>query len=333
MKILHVINSMGSGGAEKLLSDYLIHSKDDENKNILLLLSNKKNRFLNILEKHSINTIVSEKSSLYNPLHLISLYRTVKMQSPDIIHVHLFPAIYYVALISIFFPQVKFVMTEHSTTNRRRSIAILRPIERFIYSRFHKIIAVSDTAKESLSNWIIDDKNIDVIINGIDLDKFINSKEIDLRSELNLGIDTKLLVMVARFSPAKDHETLLKALSMLPEEYHLLLVGEGPTKKTVYQLSKKLNIDHRIKFMGFRDNVAETIKSSDIAILSTHYEGLPISAIEAIATGTPLIYSSVPGLKGQFKSIADEIAPRDPEALADQILSNHRFERKINQVK
>lgn len=322
MKVLHIINSMGSGGAEKLLSDYLIKSKDDADiTHSLYILTAQNNRFLDRLIDNSVNLKISNRSNLYNPLHLIDLFTLIKTETPNIVHVHLFPAFYFVGLVSFLLPDTKFIFTEHSTNNRRRNKFFLKPLEHFIYGRYHQIIAVSKSVKNSLAQWIGLKEKIAVIHNGVDLDRFINASKIDLRSEYNLPKDSILLVMVARFSPAKDHETLIRTMAILPDNYYLFLAGEGSTKNSMEELSKELNISNKIIFLGFKNDIPEIIKSCNIAILSTHYEGLPIAAIEAIATGTPLIYSSVPGLEGEFRNVAFELPSNSTYDLHKAILN------------
>ena len=297
MKVLHIINSMGSGGAEKLLSDYLIKSKDDANiTHSLYILTVQNNRFLDRLIDNSVNLKISNRSNLYSPLHLIDLFTLIKTEQPNIVHVHLFPAFYYVGLISCLFPNIKFVMTEHNTTNRRRLKRLFKFIEITIYKRFNHIVAISEAVKESLNKWLEHKCEISIIYNGIDFEYFSQAEYLDIRSKYNFQKNSLLVIMVASFTLQKDHKTLIQALKRLPEEYYLLLVGEGSNKLSVQNLVKDLGLSKRVIFMGFQENIAKLYKSSSIAVLSSHYEGFGLAALEAMATNIPLIVSDVSGL-------------------------------------
>lgn len=307
MKILTVINSLGSGGAEKLVSDYLKNENNNyDNEHYLYILSSKNNvHFDSVLELNS-TSLVSKRNSLYNPLHLYDLIKLIKKVNPDVVHAHLFPSLYYVSIVSLFSSKTKFVFTEHNTTNRRMQLRFLKPIEKILYNRYHKIIAISEAVKKSLSKWINADSKIIVIPNGINLNQFITAQGFDLRAELSLNSSTKLVVMVARFNKQKDHDSVIRALSLLPENFYLILVGTGNRKNELKEKVSKMNLEDRVFFLGYRTDVSEIYKSSDIAVLYSHYEGFGISALEAIATKTPLVISDSPGLRdivGSFEGV------------------------------
>ena len=103
--------------------------------------------------------------------------------------------------------------------------------------------------------------------------------------------------MVAGFRIEKDHETLLKALAKLSNEYKLILVGDGHRRKEIEDFIKLLRVEDRVTLLGVRNDVSSLLKMSDIAVLSSHWEGFGLAAVEAMAAGTPVIASNVEGLK------------------------------------
>jgi glycosyltransferase involved in cell wall biosynthesis len=322
MNVLHIINNLGSGGAEKLLVDYLLYSFESiELNHSLYLLSGKSNRFLSNELSAKIPCHISTKKSLYSPLHLIDLYYFIKKNKIDIIHVHLFPAVYYVSLLRPLFPKTIFVFTEHSTNNRRRAYTFLKPLERLIYKRFDKIISISNATKINLESWLGNkfSKKIVVIPNGITIKDPNTVPIIDLRSELKLPRNSILIIMVARFTPYKDHETLLEALQLLPENYVLLLVGEGPTQSKIEHLVLQFELSNRVILLGFREDISSLYRSCDVAVLSSHFEGFGLSAIEAVAMGIPLVISNTPGLTDIVGEIAITVHDNSPYAMAQSI--------------
>ncbi|MGL6128692.1 glycosyltransferase, partial [Chryseobacterium artocarpi] len=94
----------------------------------------------------------------------------------------------------------------------------------------------------------------------------------------------------------KDQDTLIKTLKELPEEYKLLLVGDGERRSILENLIKELNIKDRVTLLGVRSDVYSLLKMSDIAVLSSHWEGFGLAAAEAMACGIPVLASNVEGL-------------------------------------
>src|SRR5690606_21035877 len=138
-----------------------------------------------------------------------------------IIHVHLFPSLYIVAIVSIFFTKKKLIFTEHNTHNRRRQKKYLRSIEKLIYSRYKIIICITESVKLELQKWIGRKPKKIVIPNFIDI-KDIKDKMEYSKEHLGFKKDDILLVMVGSFSKQKDQLTILKALSLLPQLYKLI---------------------------------------------------------------------------------------------------------------
>jgi glycosyltransferase involved in cell wall biosynthesis len=159
-----------------------------------------------------------------------------------------------------------------------------------------------------------------VVHNGINLSRFKSAKEFDLRKELGLKQDSILLVMVARLSDQKDHNSVLEALSLLPSDYYLLLVGEGPKKNEIIEKTYKLELKDRVFLLGFRTDVPELYKSSNLAILYSHYEGFGISALEAIACSIPLVISNSPGMREIVGSHNNVAIASSVNELAEKIL-------------
>ena len=325
VKILHIINRLGPGGAEKLIEDLLpLMNNTDGVKVDLLLLTDKNNVFDKKLNKNGIQIKIVPTKKIYNPLNIYYIRKYIKKGQYDVVHVHLFPSFYWASFASklIFKNKPKFVFTEHSTHNQRREKGYLRIIEKFVYSSYDKIISISQQAEDNLIKWLKPKNNGRFIIieNGIDLKKFEEAKPY-LKREINTKFDedTKLICMVGRFSEAKDQPTLIKAMKYIPSNVHLLLVGEGPLKEKNEQLVKQINLEERIHFLGFRDDVPRILKTVDIVVLSSHWEGLPLSAVEGMAAGKPLIGSNVPGIKEVVDNYGLLFSKGNSEELANKI--------------
>jgi len=133
---------------------------------------------------------------------------------------------------------------------------------------------------------------MEVVYNGIDLDKFSYDRpkfNYDSRSDINL-------IMVASFSQQKDQITLIRSLQMLPEKFKLHFAGNGPQLERAKDLAKDLGISNRIFFLGNRKDIPDLLKSMDIFILSSNWEGFGLVTVEAMASGLPVVASNITGL-------------------------------------
>ncbi len=338
MKILHIFNNLGSGGAEKLIEDLLPLMNNTNGINVdLLLLTNENNVFDKKLTKSGIQIEIVPTKKIYNPLNIHYIRKYIKKGQYDVVHVHLFPSLYWASFASklIFKNKPKFVFTEHSTHNQRREKGYLRIIEKFVYSSYDKIISISHQAQNNLIEWLkTKNKNRFIVIeNGIDLIKFKEAKPY-LKREINTQFDedTELICMVGRFSEAKDQPTLIKAMKYIPSNVHLLLVGEGPLKEKNEELVRQMKLEDRVHFLGFRDDVPRILKTVDIVVLSSNWEGFGLAVVEGMAAGKPVIASNVPGLREIVTGFGLIFEVGNSEELANKINQLINDPLKYNEI-
>ena len=140
------------------------------------------------------------------------------------------------------------------------------------------------------------------------------------------------IVMVAAFRPQKDQETLIRAMALLPEKCELFLAGDGETRPGLEELSKTIGVGKRVHFLGIRKDVPQILKSADVVVMSSHYEGLSLSSIEGMAVDKPFVASDVDGLHEIVEGAGILVPHRDEKALADTIttlLEDPSYCRKI----
>lgn len=294
MKIAIINHNLGSGGAEKLIYDMAIELKEKNIDFSIILLTNIEDVYGKKLLKMGIDVrYLSNKKDVYSPKNIYRLKKVLK--NYNIIHTHTYSSQLWTAFVSILLPKdKKYILTEHSTSNRRRSKNYFRYLDRWMYSRYSTIISITDKVQEELQNWIKIKLNYKVISNGIDIEKYLSAKKRN-RAEFGLNDDDKLICQIARFTPLKKHEVTIEALKLLPQNYKVIFLGEGITREKIQNLVKQHELLERVKFLGYRDDIPEIIKMCDISILTSEYEGLPISAIESMCLH-PFIGSNVSGI-------------------------------------
>lgn len=300
MKILHYINNLGSGGAEKLLSDILPLMKDQGN-NVNLMISNSDanvQKFEKILMDEGIR-IINLNKGFYNPFQIIDLIWILKREKYDIVHAHLFPTQYWLAIASFFISKrTKFVKTEHSVYNERKQYRYLRPLETFIYNRYNSIIAISPDVKCNIENWT-KHKTISTILNGVNLNQINGEIAITNLSDYSfLDLYKFNILMTGRFDGwQKDQLTLLKSLENLDENFNLYFAGEGPFLNEVKDYVVKSSLSNRVNFLGLRPDIYRLMSIMDLNVLSTNHEGLSGVVLENLASGKPFLGSEVVGVK------------------------------------
>lgn len=286
MKLLHIITSLEIGGAQRLLSDLLPIQKAQGFDVSILVNKMIDNDLTNKIKSAGVELISLNKSNGYSFSNVFQLRKI--MQLYDVVHVHLFPSLYWAAIASIGL-KTKMVYTEHSTYNRRRKKLYFRPIEKFVYKHYDKIISISKHTQEALQQWLqASDERFVIINNGIDIQHF---------SAIHRPIISKSLIMISRFAESKDQETLIRAMKYIDIESVLRLVGDGKNKKHCEQIAKEEGVADRIYFLGARPNIAELIAESYIGVQSSNWEGFGLTAVELMAAGKPVIASDVDGLK------------------------------------
>ena len=170
MKVLHIINSLGVGGAEKLLLDTIPKYNARGLTVDILVIKSDNELFLNQLKVLNCCKIIElNQKSVYNPLAIFKIIKYLKQY--HIAHVHLFPALYFVPIAKLFsFSKIKLAYTEHNTTNRRISHKILKHFDKYIYCSYIKIVCISDEILNIISSYVYRIKGRMLIINnGVDL--------------------------------------------------------------------------------------------------------------------------------------------------------------------
>lgn len=298
MRVLQIINSLNSGGAEKLLVDACIKYQQSNIKVDVLLLNGVKTDFYKKLQKNSNINIydLGENNDVYKLGNILKIKTYLK--NYDIVHVHLFPASYFTVLAKkLTRTQAKFIFTEHNTTNRRRESQMWKPLENFIYRQYDALVSISKDVDESLKRHLELIKTpIHLIRNGIDLQEIQDALPYE-KSELGFDKEDILILQVSSFTPQKEQKTAIKSIKNLPHAYKLLLVGEGPKKQECQSLSKQLELEERVLFLGFRNDVPQLLKTVNIVLLSSHYEGLSLASVEGLASTKPFVASDVSGLR------------------------------------
>ncbi len=289
MKIVQIVNSITAGGAERLVLDLHREYKTMGHSPSVIAISGKEQL------SPSDGVYCLGCSSLYSFcafLKLVGIFQSLKFKDADIVHVHLFPALL-VAPAALWKARWKgrLFASEHSTSNRRRNTLWGKLADMFTYKPYNNIICVSNAVKDALDTWQPSTKNKTVVVsNGARLEMFKPLKRDAFHKPVNI-------LSVGRLTPAKNYYKALEAVSLLSSlDFIWTIAGDGKLKDELIKHIDDLNLSTKVKLLGTRNDIPELLKKADIFFIPSLWEGFGIAAVEAMASGLPVVASDVPGL-------------------------------------
>lgn len=316
MKILHVINTLKTGGAEKLVSEIVPRLAKLGNDVDVFVFDGANTYFKQVLKNAGVK-IISYKTACnpYNPLVILKLANLLNKY--DIVHTHNTSSQLFVAIVNLFC-KTTLITTEHSTSNRRRNKRVFHLIDKFIYNQYTKIICISSKTEEMLSDYIPSIQNrLLTIYNGINTFRYNQAPKL---SDSEKKTTKFVVTMIARFSYQKDHLTVLKAFAHLDKsQFELWLVGDGDRRGLIEDTIKKLCLSDNVRLWGQKDDIRSIIQSSNVILQISHIEGFGLSAVEGMAAGKPVIATNIPGLSEVVSGAGILVKPQNDLELAEAI--------------
>jgi len=255
------------------------------------------------------------------------LARLLREQQVDVVHAHQYTPFFYGLVARMRGPWRPILFTEHGRhqpdyPRRKRMLA-----NRLFLSRRDRVVGVGEAVRQALiNNEGIPGQRVGVLYNGIDVDAFASAGDrAAARRDLGAGPGEFLLLQVARLDYLKDHATAVRTLARVVTQApnaRLVLVGDGPERPAIEAQVRKLNLADKVRLLGTRADVARLLHGADAFLLTSTSEGIPLTVIEAMAVGLPVVATDVGGLR---EVVTDGetgfLAPaKDDAALAEHLL-------------
>lgn len=198
-------------------------------------------------------------------------------------------------------------------------------LSRWKYRKLRKIVAISEGVKTILLQDGIPPNQITLIPSGIDFKRHQGIQPFS-KEEMGVPPEAKVVGQVAALAPHKDQATFLKAIAILKEKdprVRAVIVGDGPLRAELEELSIALGINSVVSFFGFREDALRCLASFDVFCLSSQEEGLGTSLLDAMALGVPIVATQVGGIPDVVQDgvTGTLVPPRDPERLAQALHS------------
>jgi glycosyltransferase involved in cell wall biosynthesis len=298
MKVLHLISSGGMYGAESVVATLASNLQNRGEDTIVGIFDNAhrpKNDASDRIEKAGVKVIRIPCSGRADRLTVRAIRELIRTEQIDILHSHGYKADIYGYLATRRL-RIPIIATRHNQRGLRHTLAIrlYEFLDILFLRRFNTVAAVSDLIAEELLKAGIAPQKVTVIGNGIDVSRFVGASP-TLSEELNKG--QRLLIGTAgRLISQKGMEYFLMAASEVLKKFPTLLfgiVGEGPHRPALERSMKDLGIERNVIFTGPRSDMPNVYASFDVFVLPSLEEGMPMTVLEALASGLPVIATKV----------------------------------------
>lgn len=330
MRILHIINTLNIAGAERLMTAMIPVQKSCGHQVELLILNDTMTTFYKSLQEKGIKIHAFHmKGGEYSPMAVLKLRKYMSLY--DIVHVHLFPSQYWVAICKwLFRLRIPIVTTEHSTSNRRFNHLLTTWTDRWVYRRYSCVIGITDAVTRVMGERLKCRVPVLTIQNGVDTGEYRTAWPVD-RRELGLPENCRMVLQVARFRHPKNQECLIRSVALLPQDVHVVFAGDGENMELCKRLARQLHVADRVHFLGIRDDIPRLYAASDVGVVSSHWEGFGLAAVEGMAAGKPVVVSRVEGLAqvvGRDDLCFEDDDEKQLAALIGRLLDENDFYRE-----
>lgn len=286
MNILHISRTMGQGGAEKVVYQLCTNCKNQK-----MFVASTGGDYVKRLNECNIEHFAIPDIDKKNPFSMLKtlyiLNKIIKQNDIDIIHSHHRMASFYSRILCIFNKNIKRVYTAHNVFFNK--IKLLR-----FSLKNSKIVAVGDGVKNNLVDiYNIDPSNISTIYNSIEVPDVVVKANDDIFKENKIFIGG-----IGRLSEQKGFDIFIKALNeVIKNNKNVIgiIVGDGELKESLKNLVSEYKLEKNILFLGYRTDVFSIIKSLDFVVLSSRWEGFPLTPIEVFSQSKSIIATNITG--------------------------------------
>jgi glycosyltransferase involved in cell wall biosynthesis len=233
---------------------------------------------------------------------LFRLARFLQRERINLVHAHQYTPFFYGAAARLLYRRPPVLFTEHGRFHpdyprRKRILA-----NRLLLQRRDRVVGVGRAVGQAvIQNEGISAERVQIIYNGIDMSAF-SSQSVDrlaIRREIGVNAWDFVIILVARLDPLKDHATAIRAMEHVVwhrREARLVLVGEGAELARIENMVHERTLKPYVRFLGLRTDVARLLLAADVFLLTSISEGIPLTVIEAMAAGLPVVATQVGGV-------------------------------------
>jgi glycosyltransferase involved in cell wall biosynthesis len=304
IKVVHIVPMLSPGGAERVAVHIVRGLNRQRYEPTVISFTERLNCDLDhLLDDAGIDVRYLGKRPGFDYRMFYRLPPVLKECQPDIVHTHLHVLRYALPFL-LLLRNASLLHTVHNLAERE-----IEPRARWVqgYALNHGVVAVAVAEEVALSlERLYKVQGCRVISNGIPTASYASpqTRREQWRARENLRQDDVLFVCVARFAPQKNHELLLKAFAQGPADdpkAHLVLVGEGVLREKLEEQTNNLGLARQVHFLGLRTDIPDVLGAMDVFVLGSDWEGNPLSVMEAMASGLPIVSTAAGGVPDMFE--------------------------------
>lgn len=294
MRILHVIDTLDFGGAEKVL--VALANGFVTRHQVTICCLTRIGELARELDSR-VATFCMDRGAGNDYLLPWRLARRIRRSGYDVVHTHNWSVFLEGGIAGVLARVPVLIHTVHGSYRKLEVGAVPRVkralrhwLERRVAHRFCRVVAVSDSIREQIPEVVgIDPTRLTTVHNGVADGGATGAPD-------GQGLT---FISVGRFDAIKNHDMMVRAFARVAARYpnaRLLLVGDGPQRSAIESLIAELNLRSKVELTGFRSDVAELLMSADVFLMSSRYEGISIALLEAMRAGLPTVATQVGGI-------------------------------------
>jgi sugar transferase (PEP-CTERM/EpsH1 system associated) len=322
--VVELVHSLGIGGAELLV--YAFVTRLSEFSYVVVCLD-ELGQLGQSLQEQGVPVYCLTRKAGLDWSCVAKLRQIIKRHGATIVHAHQYTPFSYALLARGWRRSPRIVFTEHGRhqPDYRRWKRVF--VNRLLTAPSDRIVAVGQAVRRALiDNEGFAPRRVEVIYNGVDLQRIASgaAHRVETRASLGLRPDQIVLIHVARLDYLKDHATAVSAVKQLVDDVpnlRYVIVGDGPLRSSIEKQVEQESLQNHVLFLGTRQDIPQLLAMSDIFVLPSVSEGIPLVLIEAMAAGLPVVATAVGGVPEMIDSGVQGILvpPRSAGALADAL--------------
>ena len=298
-RVLHIIDSLNLGGAQEVVLNLATCGSERFHHEVATLHG--RGVYWDRLQQAGIR-VFSLSPHKYLPLYFASIPWRLLWGRYDIVHCHLIPSNIIAKPLAAFCGVSAIFNHDHTNDTHRAENKLLLALDRFANRFASHLIPVSASCRDFLMRHeSIPAERITLIPNAIDLGKFTprSITKAEARQKLGVSPDGPVLAGVGRLNPQKNFALFLEVAARLAQRFpdlHFLLAGDGPEEKMLRAKASALGIADRVLFSGYVADSRLVYLAADVLLMPSRFEGLPMTLLESMAMGLPVVASRLDGI-------------------------------------